>query len=66
MHIRSKFTPCHNMVNSTTFAVVHSLLLEIPTDLKSCGVFMPNLSNYANICHRFYGFVLVTGKRLDC
>ena len=37
MHIRSKFTPCQHQVNWAICAVLNSLLLEISTDLKSCG-----------------------------
>ena len=37
MHVRSKFTPCKNKVLRAIFAVISSFLLQIPTDLKSCG-----------------------------
>ena len=36
MHYRSKFPPCPNRVYWAIFAVVNSLLLEIPTDHNSC------------------------------
>ena len=36
MHVRSKFTPCQTGYIELFFAVLDSLLLEIPTDLKSC------------------------------
>ena len=62
MHIRYKFTLCHNRVHWTIFAVLNSFLLEIPTDLKSCfcqsllspentTILWPKTLNFALLCH---------------
>ena len=37
MHVRSKFSRYQNRINWAIFALLNSLWLEIPTDLKSCG-----------------------------
>ena len=37
MHVRYKFTLCQNKVHWAIFAVLNSLVLTIPTHLKSCG-----------------------------
>ena len=60
MHVKSKFNPCQNRVHLAICAVLNSLLLEIPTDLKSCSEYA-----FVKACYSFYMFKFIVNSQND-